>query len=299
MSYAKNIAPDNELRLRMAFTYLCLIGIWLIGFLLLLLTGAGIILAAVIEFIILFLQYWYSDRIAMFGIGATEVSRSDAPELHLMVDRLCELAAMPKPRLAIADTDMPNAFAAGRNSRHSVIIVTRGLQDRIDDDELYAVLSHEIAHIAHRDVAVMAIASSVVILAGLLTQASIWNSMSSSRRGRNDSRGASIVTSIALYVVSLLLIRAVSRYRELLADRTGAILISDPRSLASALTKITGEIGSIPRKDLRSAESFNAFFFAPALGHRKGQSFSNLFATHPPLHKRLEQLEQIELMLNS
>jgi heat shock protein HtpX len=252
----------------------------------------------------LLFQYFVSDRIALFSMHGREVSPQQAPELHQMVDRLCALADMPKPRVAIADSDVPNAFATGRNQRHAVVCVTTGILRRLSAPELEAVLSHELSHVAHRDVAVMTIASFLGILAGFVVRSTIYaGAYGGGGWGRsNDNRdntGAVILlvvlASAVVYALSFLLTRALSRYRELSADRAGAILIGRPSLLASALARITGEMGRIPTRDLRAAEPLNAFFFAPAVA--PGFSLSSLFATHPPLDRRLEQLARLEAEL--
>jgi heat shock protein HtpX len=253
----------------------------------------------------LFFQYFFSDRIALFSVRAREVSPEQAPELHQMVDRLCALADMPKPRVAIANSDLPNAFATGRNQKHAVVCVTTGILRRLSAPELEAVLSHELSHVAHRDVAVMTIASFLGILAGFVVRSSIYagayggGGWGRSSNDRDNNAGAVILlvvlASAVVYALSFLLTRLLSRYRELSADRAGAILIGRPSLLASALVKITGEMSRIPTRDLRAAEPLNAFFFAPALA--PGFSFSSLFATHPPLDRRLEQLARLEAQL--
>jgi heat shock protein HtpX len=251
----------------------------------------------------LFFQYFFSDRLALSAMRGREVSPEQAPELHQMVDRLCALADMPKPKVAISDSDIPNAFATGRNSQHAVVCVTTGILRRLSAPELEAVLSHELSHVAHRDVAVMTIASFLGILAGFVVRSSIYTGAYGGGWGRSNDRdnnaGAVILlvvlASAVVYALSFLLTRLLSRYRELSADRAGAILIGRPSLLASALVKITGDMGRIPTRDLRAAEPLNAFFFAPALA--PGFSFSTLFATHPPLERRLEQLEQLEAQL--
>ena len=214
------------------------------------------------------------------------------------------MADMPKPRVAIADTDMPNAFATGRSPKAAVVCVTTGIQSRLTDPELEAVLAHEISHVAHRDVAVMTIASSVGMIAGLLTRIALWSSIFSGG-GDEDNNGAAaaellvMLVSILVYIVSFLLTRALSRYRELAADRSGAILIGRPSVLASALVKVTGDMSKIPQRDLRKAEGFNAFFFTPALAGGQQVSLANLFSTHPTLEKRLEQLDQLERQMGA
>ncbi|QXJ25245.1 zinc metalloprotease HtpX [Actinomadura graeca] len=242
-------------------------------------------------------QYFFSDRLTMFAMHGREVSAEEAPELHGVIDRICAMSDAPKPKVAIADTDVPNAFATGRNQKKAVVCVTTGLLRRLDPVELEGVLAHEMAHIAHKDVAVMTIASFLGICAGLITRFGLewglWGGFN--RRDGDQNTGlvllAVIAVSAVAYAVSFLLTRALSRYRELSADRAAALLTGRPSALASALTKVTGEIARIPTNDLRSAQAFNAFFFTPAFG--KGFSISSLFSTHPPLDRRLAQLSAI------
>jgi heat shock protein HtpX len=252
----------------------------------------------------LFFQYFFSDRIALYSMRGREVSPEQEPELHQMVDRLCALADMPKPKVAVANLDLPNAFATGRNQKHAVVCVTTGILRRLSAPELEAVLSHELSHVAHRDVAVMTLASFLGILAGFVVRSSIYaGAYGGGGWGRSNDRdnnaGAVILlvvlASAVVYALSFLLTRLLSRYRELSADRAGAILIGRPSLLAAALVKITGDMGRIPTRDLRAAEPLNAFFVVPALA--PGFSFSSLFATHPPLERRLEQLAQLEAQL--
>ena len=304
MSYARNIANDKGLTARMFFTGLMLVVLWGILGAVLFAVGVGLAFIVVIEAAIIFGQYWFSDKIALFGMGGREVSVEEAPQLHAMVERLCSMADMPKPRVAIADTDMPNAFATGRSPKAAVVCVTTGIQSRLTDPELEAVLAHEISHVAHRDVAVMTIASSVGMIAGLLTRIALWSSIFTGG-GDEDNNGAAaaellvMLVSILVYIVSFLLTRALSRYRELAADRSGAILIGRPSVLASALVKVTGDMSKIPQRDLRKAEGFNAFFFTPALAGGQQVSLANLFSTHPTLEKRLEQLDQLERQMGA
>jgi len=246
---------------------------------------------------LLFAQWFFSDSIALHSMGAREVTPEQAPQLHGIVDRLCAMAEMPKPRVAIADVDMPNAFATGRSPHRSVVCVTTGLLRRLDEQELEGVLSHELSHVAHRDVLVMTIASVAGVAAGFLTRMALWGGMG--RRDQNTALVslAIIAVSALVYAVSFLLTRMLSRYRELSSDRAGALLTGRPSALASALQKVSGDMAAIPTRDLRQAEPFNAFFFAPALSG--GKSLAALFATHPPLEKRLEQLAKISSQLGT
>jgi heat shock protein HtpX len=283
-------APDRGLSRRMVMTSF-LLGLLYVAFvaLLIALTGSAV-LAVVIAAGALFVQYWFSDRIALYAMRGRIVSPEEAPQLHGAIDRLCALADMPKPRVAISDVDLPNAFATGRNPKNAVVCVTTGIMRRLDADELEGVLSHELSHVAHRDVAVMTIASFLGVLAGLITRFGLYGGLS---RNRDQNAALIVLTvvlvSVVVYAISFLLTRALSRYRELAADRAGAMLTGRPSALASALTKISGDIARIPSRDLRQAEAFNAFFFAPALSG-KPTSLSSLFSTHPPLETRLDRL---------
>jgi heat shock protein HtpX len=309
MSRARNIAPDRGLTIRMFTTGLMLVILY--GAVIGLLIAFGISYAVVLVFaaIILFVQYWFSDKIALFGMGGHVVTPEQAPQLHGVIDRLCALADMKKPRVAIADTDVPNAFATGRSPNSAVICATTGLMRRLDESELEAVLSHELSHVAHRDVAVMTIASFLGVVAGMVTRIMLWSGLMGGfggGRGNNNSGGGNdnaamvemlvLVVSVVVYAISFLLTRALSRYRELAADRSGALLTGQPSALASALVKVTGEMSRIPTRDLRAAESFNAFYFTPAIA-TKGVSLSTLFSTHPSLDQRLAQLATIEAEL--
>jgi heat shock protein HtpX len=297
---------DVGLSSRMLLTMflLGLVYVVFVGVLIVVLGRAYVPLVVLIAGGFLFFQYFFSDRIALYAMRGHEVSPQQAPELHQLVDRLCALADMPKPRVAISDSDIPNAFATGRNQKNAVLCVTTGIMRRLSEPELEAVLSHELSHVAHRDVAVMTIASFLGILAGLVVRYSFYaGAFGGGGWGRSnnnrDNTGAVILlvvlASAIVYALSFLLTRALSRYRELSADRAGAILIGRPSTLASALVKVSGEMARIPTRDLRAAEPLNAFFFAPALA--PGFSFSSLFATHPPLQRRLDQLARLEAQL--
>jgi heat shock protein HtpX len=255
-------------------------------------------------------SYYWSDKIALRTAGAQLVTAEQAPELHGVVDRLCALADMPKPRVAIAPTDMPNAFATGRSSKVAVLCVTNGLLRRLDRDELEGVIAHEMSHVAHKDVAVMTIASFLGIVAALMIRFGFYSELfGGGGRGRGGRGGNNqytlavgavmMVVGIVVYAISFLLIRMLSRYRELSADRSGALLTGQPSALASALVKVSGDMSKIPTKDLRAAEPLNAFYFAPALSRRAGQlSLSAMFSTHPTLERRLQELDKISAQLS-
>jgi len=295
-------AADRGLAARMVTT-MFLIGLLYVVFVAILLAvHVNLALVIVIAGGLLFAQYFFSDRIALFGMNGHIVTPQQAPELHAVVDRLCALADMPKPAVAIADTDVPNAFATGRSPKRAVVCATTGILRRLDTEELEGVLAHELSHVAHRDVAVMTIASFLGVLAGFLTRMALYSGLfggfgDNNEEGDSGALGffAVVLVSALVYALSFLLTRALSRYRELSADRSGALLTGRPSALASALQKVTGEMGRIPTRDLRSAEAFNAFFFAPALA--QGFSLSSLFSTHPSLQRRLEQLAHISVEL--
>jgi heat shock protein HtpX len=273
-------------------------------------SGTGIVvIAALIGVAVAFGGYYWSDKIALSTARAQLVTPQQAPHLHGIIDRICALADMPKPRVAISPVNMPNAFATGRSSKVAVVCVTDGLLKKLDDNELEGVLAHEMSHVAHKDVAVMTIASFLGIIAALLVRFAFYGELfgggGRGRGGNNNNQNALpimlivMVVGIVVYAVSFLLIRLLSRYRELSADRSGALLTGQPSALASALVKVSGDIARIPTRDLRQAEPLNAFYFAPALSGQKGQtSLSTLFSTHPPLEKRLAQLDKISKQLS-
>lgn len=243
-------------------------------------------------------QWWRSDTVAMKAMRAGEVTPEQAPELHAMIDRLCVLADMPKPRVGVADTAMPNAFATGRSPDRAVVVVTTGILKTLTAEELEGVLAHELAHVAHRDVLVMTVASSAGIVAGMVTQGAQYGAMFGGNRREGNSALPiwlmMLLVSLVVYAVSFVLLKLLSRYRELSADRAGAYLTMKPQALASALQKISGEMNTIPDRDLRASQPMNAFFIAPAV---KGVSMRTLTSTHPSLEQRLEQLARIQAEL--
>jgi heat shock protein HtpX len=256
--------------------------------------NVGLIPMLVIVVGLAFFQYYTSDKLALRASGAKIVERDEAPELHDMIERLCAMADLPKPRVAIIDTDMPNAFATGRSPKHAAVAVTRGLWQRLEPQEIEGVLAHELSHVANRDVLVMTIASFFAMLAGLLTRFGLYSGMFGGGRSRDNNSVPVwlivLLVSVVTYFLSQILILAISRYREFAADRGSALITGAPEHLMSALQKISSDMFRIPQRDLREVEGMNAFFIIPA--SVKG-SVSSLFLTHPPLEKRLAALAEI------
>ncbi|MCM0622213.1 zinc metalloprotease HtpX [Nocardioides bruguierae] len=295
---------DSGLTVRMT-TVMFLLGALFVGFIAILMAIAGsyggygfAVIVGLIGIGIAVYQWWSSDTVAMRAMGAREVSPQQAPELHGMIDRLCAMADMPKPRVGIADTAVPNAFATGRSPERAVVVVTTGILRTLTAEELEGVLAHELSHVAHRDVLVMTVASSAGIVASMVTQGAQYGAIFGGNR-RDNNNGLPIwlvmlVVSLITYAVSFLLLKLLSRYRELSADRAGAYLTMKPQALASALQKITGSMNAIPDTDLRASQKMNAFFIAPAI---RGVSLRTLTSTHPTLEQRLEQLATIEAEL--
>ena len=306
-------APDRGLTARMTAT-MFLLGLVFVAFIALII-GIGAATHASDAVIVLFAlvlgggfaigSLFYSDKIALSTAGAVEVTPQQQPELHGIVDRVCALADMPKPRVAIAQSPMPNAFATGRNADKSVLCVTTGLMNRLNTEELEGVIAHELSHVAHKDVQVMTIASFLAIVAALLVRFSFYGELFGGGRGRGGNNNNAfpilaiiMLVSIVVYAVSFLLIRMLSRYRELAADRSGALLTGQPSALKSALVKVSGDIARIPTRDLRAAQPLNAFFFAPALSLRGGKSLATMFSTHPSLERRLAELDKVQRQLS-
>jgi heat shock protein HtpX len=256
--------------------------------------SVGLIPMLVIVVGIAFFQYFTSDKLALAASGAKVVERDQAPELHDMVERLCAMADLPKPRVAIIDTDVPNAFATGRSPKHAAVAVTRGLWQRLEPREIEGVLAHELSHIANRDVLIMTVASFFAMLAGLLTRFGLYSGMFGGGRGRDNNQVPVwlivLLVSVITYFLSQILILAISRYREFAADRGSALITGAPEHLMSALQKIASDMFRIPERDLRQVETMNAFFIIPT-SVKKGAA--SLFTTHPPLEKRLEALAEI------
>ncbi|MFL5994540.1 MAG: zinc metalloprotease HtpX [Streptomyces sp.] len=288
---------DRRLTVRMTVT-MFLLGLLYVAFFaaLIVLLKSWLLVVALVA-VMFVAQFWFSDKIAMFAMRGKVVGREEYPELHAVVDRLCAIADMPKPVIAVSTMDMPNAFATGRNPDNAVVCVTTGLLRRLDPAELEGVLAHELSHVAHKDVAVITIASFLGVIAGLIVRFAFYSQLFGGRKDQNTAVifAAVMGVSAAVYALSFLLIRALSRYRELAADRAAAHLTGRPSALASALTKVTGELARIPTKDLRTAQAFNAFYFTPATGKEPG--IERIFSTHPSLEQRLEQLGRISAEL--
>jgi heat shock protein HtpX len=289
---------DTGLTARMTLTMFLLGGLF-VGLVVVVISfvrsPGGAVLVAVAAIGMAFWQWWSSDTVAMRAMRAREVTPEEAPELHGMIDRLCALADMPKPRVGISDLSVPNAFATGRSPDRAVVCVTTGILQVLDAEELEAVLAHELSHVAHRDVLVMTVASSAGIAAGLLLRLTQFGGMGRSRNsGTLPVVLVALVVSLVVYAVSFLLLRLLSRYRELSADRAGAYLTLKPAALGSALQKISGEVAAIPTRDLRAGSAASALCIIPAAAG----GLSGLMATHPPLQQRLEQLARIQAELS-
>ena len=260
-------------------------------------SGAGGVTIAVIAGGLFLVQYFTSDKIALLSMGARQVSPQEAPRLHALIERLCIQADLPKPRVAIADTPMPNAFAIGRSPKTATVCATTGILDLLNDAELEAVLGHELTHVANRDVLVMTVASFFASIAAFIVQTGFWFGGAFDNRDNNNGPAFIVVilVSAVVYVLSWLLLQALSRYREFAADRGSAIITGRPSALISALLKIDGGMNQIPQRDLRAASGeLAAFYIFPP---KAKQSLTNLFSTHPPLEARIARLQRLEAQL--
>jgi heat shock protein HtpX len=290
---------DRGLEFRMLVTMI-LLGVVYLAFLAVLwYLNAGTLVTIIFIGGFMFLQYFYSDRMVLWSMGAKVVSESEAPELHEIVTRLCAIADLPKPKIAIVRTSVPNAFATGRNQKNAVVAVTTGIMQQLNRSELEAVLAHELTHVKNRDAMVLTIASFLSTLAFFMVRYLLLFGGSGGSRRDRDSGGNIIIVwlvSVVVYAVSYLLLMALSRYREFAADRGSAVITGQPSHLASALMKISGVMPRIPTEDLRKVEGANAFFIIPAVSK---SSLFNLFSTHPSLEARLAALENIERELEA
>jgi heat shock protein HtpX len=290
-AYGRDFGLSSRMFLTMFF-----LGIVYIAFFIVMVNvlNVGIFFVVVIMGVLGFVQYFTSDKIALMASGAKIVTPDQAPELHAMVERLAAMADLPKPRVAVIPTAVPNAFATGRNQKHSVVAVTQGLWDRLEPHEIEGVLAHELTHVANRDVAVMTIASFFSMLAAMLARFGLWGGMfSGGDRDRNSGAPVWLImfaVSLLTYVISYVLIMMISRYREYAADRGAALITGAPENLMSALQKISSRMTQIPQQDLRAVAGMNAFFIIPTSVKKAG---AELFMTHPPLEKRLARLADI------
>jgi heat shock protein HtpX len=290
-----SFGKDTGLQVRMTFTLLLLGAIYVALVVVLLAVGASGIMVAIIAGGLAALNLFASDKLALAAMGARVVSPQEAPQLHAMIERLCVQADLPKPKVAVANTSMPNAFALGRSPKSATVCATTGIMDLLSPAELEGVMAHELTHVANRDVMVMTLAGFFATIAAYIVQFGFFFGGTSQS---DDDDGPSfmvlLLVSLAVYVVSFFLMQALSRYREFSADRGAALITGRPSALASALNKISSGMHRIPQQDLRSASELQAFFIFPA---GAGKAVGNLFATHPPLEKRIERLARLEAQL--
>jgi heat shock protein HtpX len=285
---------DAGLTFRMFGVMFLLIVLYLGFMAVLVASGAEFTFIALIAIVILGVQYFFSDRLALWSVGAKVVTPEQAPELHAMVERLAQIADLPKPKVAVADTNVPNAFATGRNPQNAAVAVTRGLMSRLNREELEGVIAHELAHIRNRDVMVMTLASFFAVVAQMIMRSLFFTGAGRQRGGNNNGAGVIMlvwVASLLVWVISYFLIRALSRYREFAADRGAALITGSPQALMSALMKISGVMDRVPQQDLREVSDMNAFFIIPAA---PGGRFSEIFSTHPSLERRLDSLRELQ-----
>jgi heat shock protein HtpX len=295
MARPTTFGKDRGLQVRMTFTIFLLGAVYAALVAALFASGISGVLIAVIAGGLFLAQVFTSDKLALRAMGAREVSPAEAPQLHAMIDRLCVQADLPKPKVAVAQTDMPNAFAMGRSPKSATVCATTGIMELLSPSELEGVLAHELGHVQNRDVIVMTVASFFATIASYIVQFGFFFG-GGGYGDDDDSPGVLglILVSLVVYAVSFVLIQALSRYREFAADRASAVITGRPSALISALMKISSGMHQIPKQDLRAAGELNAFFIVPA---NVGQSIANLFSTHPPLEKRIAALERLESQL--
>jgi heat shock protein HtpX len=289
-----SFGKDTGLQARMVLTLFLLGLVYAIFVGVLFAAGAGAGIIIVIAVVMLVLQFTTSDKLAMATMGVKEVSPAQEPELHGMIERLCVQADLPKPRVCVMETSMPNAFAMGRSRKSTSVTATRGILDLLSPAELEGVMAHELTHVINRDVMVMSLASFFATLASTIAQFALFFGGGYGSREEEEDIMIVVLVSVVVYAVSFVLLRALSRYREFAADRGSAVLTGRPSALASALLKISGTIERVPSQDLRKAEGMSAFFIIPA---RTKKSLMNIFADHPPLEQRLAALERLEAQL--
>ncbi|MDQ4101524.1 MAG: zinc metalloprotease HtpX [Thermoproteota archaeon] len=290
---------DVGLTARMIISFAVLTVLYIVFLSVLAYAGVGAIAIAVIAGILILAQWYFSDKIVLWSTGAKIVTREQFPELHDLVERIVARNNLSKPRIAVINTRMPNAFATGKTPKSSIVAVTVGLMDQLDPEELEGVIAHELAHIKNRDVLVLTLASLFSMIAWYLMRFGMYGAMFGGH-GRRDNQGGAamlliLLIAVVTWVASFLIIRAISRYREYVADRDGALLTGKPSKLASALLKISGTMKRIPTRDLREVEGMNAFFIIPAIS---GDALTNLFSTHPPVSQRVKKLMEMEAAMS-
>jgi len=295
MATQKAVFPrDAGLQVRMLFT-MFLLGLLYVAFVVALLSaGAGVAVMLVVVGGISLAQLFLSDKLALAAMGAKEVSPQEAPGLHAMIERLCIQADLPKPKIAVADTDMPNAFALGRSQKKATVCATTGIMRTLSPTELEGVMAHELAHVKNRDVLIMTVASFFASVAAMIMQFSFFFGGGGDSDDGAPAALVILLVSLLVYIVSFFLMLALSRYREFSADRGAALVTGRPSALSSALMRISGAMQGIPQEDLRKAERLNAFFI---VSPNVKASIKNVFSTHPPMEKRIERLNQLEAQL--
>jgi heat shock protein HtpX len=287
---------DRGLSARMYFTMFMLGFLYAVFALFLMATGMQLMFIGGIVGVMVVVQYYMSDKLILMSTGAKEVTAEQQPALYKMVNKLANRYEMPMPRVAVIDTPIPNAFATGRNPKNALVAVTTGIQERLNERELQAVIGHELAHVANRDMRVLAVANFLVTVTSFLMTMLFWNMLFGGMGGRRNNNGGGIMmvylVTIIVYFIGQLLVLALTRYREYGADHTGAEISGDPGALADALEKISGTVNKIPDKDLRKLQTANAFLIIPAA--LKSEGSMNLFSTHPPLQERVKRLRELE-----
>jgi heat shock protein HtpX len=294
MARPTSFGRDTGLQVRMFFTIFLLGAVYAVLIGVLFASGASGVTIAIVAAGLLALQFFTSDKIALRAMGAREVSPQEAPELHAMIERLCVQADLPKPKVAVAHTSMPNAFALGRSQKAATVCATTGIMELLSPAELEGVMAHELTHVANRDVAIMTLASFFASLASMIVQFGFFFGGGSGDDDDGPGFLAVVMVALAVYIISFFLMQALSRYREYAADRGAAVITGRPSALATALMKISGTMQRIPQTDLRAHSELNAFYIFPA---NTKQSLFNLFATHPPIEKRIAALQRLEAQL--
>lgn len=282
---------DSGLRARMVLSFVILGILYVIFLSILHYLGVGYIPLAIIASVMILAQWYLSDKIVLWSSGAKIILREEYPKLHEIVERLSTNNGLPKPKVAMVNSNVPNAFATGKSPKSSLVAVTTGLLDLLDDDELEAVIGHELTHVRSRDVLVLTLASVFSTVAWYLMQFGFFGGLQTRNRNSAGSGVIVLLVAVVTWVVSFLIIRAISRYREYSADRGGAIMTGKPDKLATALLKISGKIKVIPPNELKNVQKLNAFFIIPALS---GSSIANLFSSHPPVEKRVQKLKEMK-----